>query len=86
MLNFNYGDNRMPKDTENLMSPHEDLANLRREVRDLSQTVTALSASISNLTEAWSGAKGFLVIVKWTAAFSASCAVVWAAIHGKNPP
>jgi predicted nucleic acid-binding Zn-ribbon protein len=65
---------------------HDEISELQLEMKNLSETVNQLSKSISDMTEAWRTAKGIVSGVKWLSAIGASCAVVWAALHGKTPP
>ena len=44
-----------------------------------------LKAEFQDIKNAYESVRGMGTLIKWTAGLGASCAVIWAAIHGRTP-
>ena len=42
-------------------------------------------AEFQDIKNAYESMRGIATLIKWTAGLGASCAVIWAAIHGTRP-
>ena len=44
-----------------------------------------LKAEFQDIKDAYESVRGMGTLIKWMAGLGASCAVIWAAIHGRTP-
>lgn len=53
-----------------------EIAELKNQIQDLTESVTALSESVKDLVDAWRTAKGITAFVKWMAAMAIAFGVL----------
>lgn len=66
-------------DPLNRLNSHDERAMIRAELAELRRDIADLNESVSGLVSAWSTAKGLVSFIKWFAGLVAAVTAIWMA-------
>jgi len=66
-------------DPSNRLNSHDERAMIRAELAELRRDIADLNESVSGLVSAWSTAKGLVSFIKWFAGLVAAVTAIWMA-------
>lgn len=66
-------------DPLNRLNSHDERAMIRAELAELRRDIADLNESVSGLVSAWSTAKGLVSFIKWFSGLVAAVTAIWMA-------